>query len=149
MGYTVNTDPHDRPRRHWIALWTTPENVCEIFDSYALPLQVYETTQPLMDWINTLWKYVVRSSKSLQSLYSQSCGDHALMYLRHRARVEDMRKFFKLFSRHDYVANDHKVDQMLKRLIEKRSFTRRIVYDLRQTRIKLVNVFLEKNKAFV
>ena len=119
MGYTVNTDPHDRPRRHWIALWTTPENVCEIFYRYALPLQVYETTQPLIDWINTLWKYVVRSSKSLQSLYSQSCGDHALMYLRHRARVEDMRKFLKLFSRHDYVANDHKVGQMLKRLIEK------------------------------
>ena len=41
------------------------------------------------------------------------------MYLRHRARVEDMRKFLKLFSRHDYVANDHKVGQMLKRLIEK------------------------------
>ena len=61
------------------------------------------------------------------------------MYLRHRATEEDMRKFLKLFSRNDYVANDHKVGQMLKR---KRSFTRRIVYDLRQTRIKLVNVFL-------
>ena len=46
VGYIVNTNPHDRPGRHWIALWTTPENVCEIFDSYALPLQVYETTQP-------------------------------------------------------------------------------------------------------
>ena len=114
VGYIVNTDSHDRPGRHWIALWTTPENVCEIFDSYVLPLQVYETTQPLIDWINTYWKYVVRSSKSLQSLYSHSCGDYALMYLRHRARRKDISKFLKLFSRHDFVTNDHKVGQMLK-----------------------------------
>ena len=119
VGYIVNTDSHDRPGRHWIALWTTSENVCEIFDSYVLPLQVYETTQPLIDWINTYWKYVVRSSKSLQSLYSHSCGDYALMYLRHRARRKDISKFLKLFSRHDFVANDHKVGQMLKKLIEK------------------------------
>ena len=41
------------------------------------------------------------------------------MYLRHRARGKDMRKFLKLFSRHDFVANDHKVGQLLKKLIEK------------------------------
>ena len=107
VRYIVNTDPHDQPGRHWIALWTTLENMCEIFDSYALPLQVHEITQLLIDWINT------------PSLYSQSCGDYALMYLRHRARGKDMRKFLKLFSRHDFVANDHKVGQLLKKLIEK------------------------------
>ena len=64
VGYIVNADPHDRLGRHWIALWTTPENVCEIFDSYALRSQVYETTQPLIEWIDTHWKYVVRSYKS-------------------------------------------------------------------------------------
>ena len=53
VGYIVSTDPHDQPGRHWIALWGTLENVCEIFDSYALPLQVYGTTQPLIDWMNT------------------------------------------------------------------------------------------------
>ena len=41
------------------------------------------------------------------------------MYLRHRARGKDMSKFLKLFSRHDFVANDNKVGQMLKKLIEK------------------------------
>ena len=30
-----------------------------------------------------------------------------------------MSKFLKLFSRHDFVTNDHKVGQMLKKLIEK------------------------------
>ena len=37
-AYVVNTDPHDQPGKHWIALWTQ-DNVCEILDSYALPLE--------------------------------------------------------------------------------------------------------------
>ena len=31
-AYIVNTDPQDKPGRHWIALWTEG-NVCEIMDS--------------------------------------------------------------------------------------------------------------------
>ena len=34
--YIVNTYPHDKPGKHWIALWTQ-ENVCKVLDSYALP----------------------------------------------------------------------------------------------------------------
>ena len=45
--YIVNTDPHNRPGRHWLALWTHSGNVCEVMDSYALPLESYETTEPL------------------------------------------------------------------------------------------------------
>ena len=50
-GYIVNTDPHDRLGRHWLALWTHSENVCEVMDSYALPLESHETTEPLQDWL--------------------------------------------------------------------------------------------------
>ena len=83
-GYIVNTDPHYLPGKHWIALWTDGKT-CEVIDSYALPLSTYGTTDPLVDWLNKHWKYVIRNGQSLQSLYSQSCGDYALMYLRARA----------------------------------------------------------------
>ena len=33
LGYIVNTDPHDRPGRHWVALWTRSGQVCEVMDS--------------------------------------------------------------------------------------------------------------------
>jgi len=46
QGYIVNTDPHDRPGQHWLAVWTDG-NVCEVLDSYALPLERYEQATPL------------------------------------------------------------------------------------------------------
>ncbi|KAL9984691.1 hypothetical protein ACROYT_G007017 [Oculina patagonica] len=117
-GYIVNTDPHYMRGRHWIALWTNG-NVCEVLDSYALPLEVYQTAQPLQDWLEDHWKYVERNGQSLQSLYSQSCGDYALMYLIDRAEGRSMSQFEARFKKHDYVYNDHKVGQMLKQLISK------------------------------
>ena len=88
-------------------------------DSYALPLESCEATEPLQDWLKTQWKYVIYNGQSLQSIYSKSCGDYALFYLKDRARGQSMNEFLRRFSKHDYVGNDHKVGQMLKRLIER------------------------------
>ena len=118
-GYIVNTDPHYRGGRHWLALWTHSGNVCEVMDSYALPLESYETTEPLQDWLKSQWKYVIYNGQSLQSIYSKSCGDYAFFYLKDRAKGQSMNEFLRRFSKHDYVNNDHKVGQMLKKLIEK------------------------------
>ena len=62
------------PGKHWIALWTQ-DNVCEILDSFALPLQEYKTTDPLIEWLERHYKVQVYSQKTLQSAFSQSCGD--------------------------------------------------------------------------
>ncbi|KAJ7371659.1 hypothetical protein OS493_023679 [Desmophyllum pertusum] len=86
-------------------------------DSYALPLETYETTQPLQEWIVKHWKYVVTNTKSLQAVNDKSCGHYALVYLKDRARGRTLQEFFNPFSRHDYVKNGHKVGQMLKRMI--------------------------------
>ena len=115
-AYIVNTDPHDKPGMHWIALWTEG-NVCEIMDSYAIPLEVYCTTQPLQEWLNCNFKYRVHNGKSLQSLFSQSCGIYALIYLIYHAQGRSMNEFLNLFETNDYVNNDHKVGMWLERLI--------------------------------
>ena len=93
-GYIVNTDPHDQPGRHWLGVWTDG-NVCEVMDSFALPLENYETTQPLQEWIAKHWKYHVTNGKSLQALNSKSCGDYALLYLKEKARGRTLSDFFK------------------------------------------------------
>ena len=116
-GYIMNTDPHDRPGKHWLALWTHSGSVGEVMDSYALPLDSYEATEPLKDWLKTPWKYVVKNGQSLQSIYSKSCSDYASFYLKDRARGQSMNDYLSRFSKHDYVDNDHKVGQMLKKLI--------------------------------
>lgn len=116
-GYIVNTDPHDQPGRHWLGVWTDG-NVCEVMDSFALPLENYETTQPLQEWIVKHWKYHVTNGKSLQALNSKSCGDYALLYLKEKAHGRTLSDFLKQFSRYDYVKNDHRVGQKIKRLID-------------------------------
>ena len=78
--YIINKDPHDEPSRHWIAIWTK-WNVSEVTDSYGLLLDVYGTTDLIMEWLNCHFKYQMHNGQSLQSLFSQSCGDYALMYL--------------------------------------------------------------------
>jgi len=57
-AFFVNTDPHDEPGTHWIALWTRG-NVCEILDSYALPWKAYFTSEPLQEWLDRHFKYLV------------------------------------------------------------------------------------------
>ena len=115
-AYIVNTDPHDEPGKHWIAIWTEG-NVSEIMDSYGLSLEVYGTTDPLLEWLSRHFKYQLHNGQSLQSLFSQSCGDYALMYLIDRAEGRSMQQFLNRFKKNDYVNNDRKVGQMMKRLI--------------------------------
>ena len=115
-AYIVNTDPHDQPGKHWIAMWTY-DNVCEVMDNYGLSLRVYGTTYPLEEWMGHHFKYQMHSGKSLQSIFSQSCGDYALMFLIDRAEGRSMNDFLNRFKKNDFVSNDHKVGQMLKSLI--------------------------------
>ena len=115
-AYIVNTDPHDRLGQHWIALWTQ-NNVCEVMDSYGLPLDTYPQAQPLRDWLRKHWKYVVTNGTSLQGLHSQACGHYALMFLKTRANGFTMQDFVKNFSDYDRVKNDHHVGELLKQSI--------------------------------
>ena len=116
QGYIVNTDPHDQPGQHWLAVWTEG-NVCEVLDSYALPLDTYVQAAPLRAWIVQHWKYVVTNGKSLQAISSKSCGDYALLYLKAKARGRTLQEFLNEFSDHDYVSNDHEAGQRLQQLI--------------------------------
>ena len=102
----------DHPGQHWLAVWTD-QNVCEVLDSYALPLERYEQATPLREWIVKHWKYVVTNGKSLQAVNSKSCGDYALLYLKARARGRTLQDF----SDHDYVSSDHQAGQRLQQFI--------------------------------
>ena len=106
----------NEPGEHWLALWTHG-NVCEVLDSYALPLEKYEQATPLREWIIQHWKYVVTNGKFLQAINSNSFGYYALLYLKAKARGRTLQEFLNYFSDHDYVSNDHKAAERVKQLI--------------------------------
>ena len=91
--------------------------MCEIIHRYAVSLDVYGTAETLKEWMNRHFKHQVASGKRLQSLFSQSCGDYALMYLVDKAEGRNMSDFLNRFKKRDFVANDHKVGEWLKSMI--------------------------------
>lgn len=113
-AYIVNTDPYGKPGRHWFAVWTE-NGVCEIMDSYGMPLTYYQA-KPLEKWIHQ-WKYNVTNSQALQSVQSNSCGHYCFFYLKAKSNGHSLSYFLNLFSDKDYVNNDHIIGQMLKRFI--------------------------------
>ena len=92
----MNTNSHNMPGRRWIDLWKYSKT-CEVIDSYNLSFEVYQATQPLIEWMKKHRKYVVMNAISLQSLFSQSCGDYAIKILRESAIGQTMQELSKQF----------------------------------------------------
>ena len=87
-------------------------------DSFALPLNFYETAHPLQEWIVKHWKYEVSNGKLLQALSNKSCGHYAFMYVKLKAAGGTLQDFLNLFSDHNFGANYYKVGQMLACIIK-------------------------------
>ena len=112
----VNTDRAGEPGKHWLGLWTD-HGVCEVMDSYGLPLTVYDAPG-LHEWIAKHWKYVVRSDRTLQAYDSRACGHYVFAYLQDRVRGRTLLEFVESFRDGDYVWNDHCVRQRVRDWIQ-------------------------------
>ena len=103
-GYIVNTDTHDRPGQHWIALWSQDDG-CEIMDSYGVPLETYKTKH-VLQWLNANWSVMERNNQSLQAIKSATCSHTALTFFIESSQGRSLRQFPDQFKRYDYVYND-------------------------------------------
>ena len=110
-GYIVNTDPHDQPGQHWLALWVEKPSHCEMFDSYGLPLKFYKDPS-LHRWWNQ-FATMTRSGQSIQSLQSQACGHYCIQYLKAKAKGNSLIDFLAQWDEKDLVENDVKVGHMI------------------------------------
>ena len=113
-AYIVNTDPEGEPGRHWLAIWTE-NNVCEVYDSYGLPLTTYQAPD-ILEWLDH-WPHLLRNKQTLQALNSAACGHCALMFLKDRARGDSTVQFVQKLSPIDLVGNDRGVGQDVRRWI--------------------------------
>ena len=83
----VNTDTHDKPGRHWIALFVRDKNTLEFFDSYGLSPGHYG--QHLEDYAKRFSR-LVRNCTQLQSLTSNVCGPYCIYFLVKRCQGHSM-----------------------------------------------------------
>ena len=98
-----NTDPHDEPGQHWIAILFDCHKHGEYFDPYGL--NPYPPFIPFMNQHSTTWIY---NDVCLQSPISETCGEHCLSYLIHRCRGIQMNTYINSLNK-DLLKNDIQV----------------------------------------
>ena len=94
-----------KPGEHRIAVYFDKHGKGENFDSYSLPPSVNGFTA-LMERNSKEW---VHNDKTLQNLFSTTCGHYCVYFVFYRCRGYSMRDIVSRFS-FNLTENDRKVD---------------------------------------
>ena len=103
----VNTDPAGEPGTHWLALYVD-DNI-DFFDSFGQDPSLYSLTIPSA-------RIVLNAP--IQSLNSDLCGEHCILFLKHRAEGESLTRIRSSYSR-DNPANDFAASRQIIKLTSK------------------------------
>jgi len=75
FALVFNTDPHNKPGQHWLAIYGSRDGPLELFDSFGMPPSYYGFTISF-----------IYSPSSFQSLASELCGNYTLYFICLRSR---------------------------------------------------------------
>lgn len=91
--YIINTDNHDDPGEHWLAVFNDNNHV-EYFDSYGQEPLDYR----LKAFLGNDYKF---NPTKLQQLFNNSCGFYCTYYILHRVRGYSMSEIVTILKRSD------------------------------------------------
>ena len=77
--FVASTAPHDKPGKHWVALYFSSEQKGQFFNSYGKPPDYYnETFKHYLDDHVVDWDF---NRREMQSVWTNVCGKYCLFYL--------------------------------------------------------------------
>ena len=106
-GFVANTDPSNKPGTHWVVFYFSSEHEGEFFetaDYYSISLRNF------LDKHSIEWDF---NKRTLQSIWSDVCGQYCLFYLCQRARGHSLSMILDVFN-NSTLSNDAKVFQFAK-----------------------------------
>lgn len=106
-----NTDRHDRPGKHWIAM-KIDDKRGEYFDSFAQPPPTV-----FKNFMNKHCDSWIQNDHQLQSITSAYCGHYTIFYCLYSSVGHDMIDIVNWFSRRDTGLNDWFVHKFVCKLI--------------------------------
>lgn len=107
-----NTDKHDKPGKHWVAIYLDKNDRGEYFDSLGRePLKEFDK------FLKEFSAHYVYNDLQIQSSVSFVCGYHVLLYSALKNLNFSMREIILMFS-NDFTLNDLIVHHMYHRLFE-------------------------------
>ncbi len=95
-----NTDPHDKPGTHWIAIYVDTNRRGEYFDSFGQPIP-----KVFKDYMNKHCRSWTCNRRQLQSVLSSFCGHYCCFYCVYRCNGFDVNKIVSMFP-NDTTFND-------------------------------------------
>ena len=111
----INTDNHDKPGVHWVAIYLNQEGKAVYFDSYGIPVMIHHHHQRLRK--NA--KQFIWNTKRLQSFNSTVCGHYCVMFLYYMSHGYTLENFCNIFS-DNYKCNDGIVKKFLNKITRKK-----------------------------
>lgn len=101
----ANTDPSNKPGKHWVAFFIPKFGPVEFFNSIGkAPEQ-----QEFIKFLKNNGKSFIYNKKRLQGMLSTTCGNYCGIYLYYRSKKIPFKKFLNLFSTSDFYKNDEKI----------------------------------------
>ena len=88
-----NTDPHNKPGKHWVVLYVEDSFYGEYFDSFGRP-----PDPPFRDFLNRHCKRWIFNDRHLQSVVSHFCGHYCIFYCIHRSRHKNVNAITNLLT---------------------------------------------------
>ena len=89
FALVINTDPHDKPGQHWLAIYAPIEGPYELFDSFGLAPSFYA-----LDFVGP-----THSLYSLQSYSSSLCGHYCIYFIYLRSREHSFQNIIEYLHR--------------------------------------------------
>jgi hypothetical protein len=96
-----NTDAHDMPGEHWIAIYIEDSSYGEYFDSFGRPPDA-----PFRTFLHRHCSRWIYADRHLQSVISRFCGHYCIFYCVHRARGKNLNAIANMLT-YDTGLNDY------------------------------------------
>ena len=114
--FIANTDPHNKPGRHWVAFYFPKRGPAEFFDSGGRPPS--KVHRNFTKFLKKHTKRYVYNKRKLQSVGSNACGPFVMYYVMHRALGVPMNKIANKFNRKELSKNDRHVTEWLEKIAD-------------------------------
>lgn len=96
-----NTDPHNKPGQHWIAIYLDENNRGEYFDSLGLPPTIHFEI-----FLRKFCRYYIYNNVQIQNFISHYCGHYVILFGLLKCKMYySLRKIVNSFTR-DVFLND-------------------------------------------
>ena len=101
-----NTDPSNKPGKHWILFFFKDENNVDFFDSLGNNLEKYG--DEFVEFVNKFALKLHQSKIRIQPPKTSLCGHYCLLYSYYRCKGESMNNVLKILSSTEHVKREIK-----------------------------------------